>query len=699
MAGVTYGQASNSSDSQLQVLVDASTSDPVAELLSLVGEEQWSEAADLLIALRDLKNQSLVALPGQQNRLPRTYSSYRRYMNSTINRLLADHRQLRKAWFDRIRFRLDGWNERDFDNAELAFQFAERFAHAPGIGVAVIQQTAQVSAEGGRLEEAVWLLTQLDPRFARFHVPFGDVLSPACVSVEEGEIPVSELAAQLVILESLRTSETADEHLEWFRREFGSSEGRLGNRQGNLAELLADILSNLNSSNDVQQNGTPDHSSTGWSIQTTNQPLAKSRFPPVDQLHTYPIVTDEKLIWRNGERIFVADTLTGQSAIANAVEQDSSSGEVLDAFTVWQNVRDSTWPDPSIGFNHYRMTADANHVFGVFDFGESNCIVGVDLKRQGKLLPGFPIYTADVQWQFEGPPMVAEGLLYTLARKYVAGSRQAESYVLCYALRSNESGGPLVPRWSTRVCLSRLPDVAGRSERDLRRLRRGGARLILDGKRILFCNDLGVVASVLATTGEIEWLVTYRREDVSSGDPSQSRLPQRRHGQLPLLFGNDLFVAPKDSSCVLSINKYSGKVNWKTRLPFCYQLLECSPTSLLLGGDQLVWLNPKSGQVAGRFPNELPNTLPGMRKSPGMGRGQGLVHGGLVYFPTAGAIHILERESGAIAGKPPLSVAVEYGPSFLGGHLTCENGMIVIADGQSIQAIPLNNLQNEWKRK
>ena len=174
---------------------------------------------------------------------------------------------------------------------------------------------------------------------------------------------------------------------------------------------------------------------------------------------------------------------------------------------------------------------------------------------------------------------------------------------------------------------------------------------------------------------------------------------------------------PSDSPFVFSINKLSGSVDWQTSLPGSFQLLDVSDSThdyesdVLLGGDQLVWLNRNTGDVQARFPQYHANTLPGMRSGTDRGWGQpAMTYFGFqvdsVFFPVRDGIYQIYRMYPYLNAwrnthsiRDPLPTQFE--PPFKrtneefsgGGHLLIENGMIVIANAKEIRAVPLSDIE------
>ena len=732
------------SNDQLQTFINVTDSDPATGLHALIKAEQWDEAAEMIVSLRDTYSDQLVELKHStipEDTRPKTCLSQRKYLNRVANNYLTKYTLLLDRWRDRVELRVSGKNEAGFENNEELRVVVERYALAEG-GDHLMVELASRYAEAGQLEEAIWFLSQMDPRFERFRKLFGE--SAGDFHLPENsfdENAIAEFAARLLIMRVLHfpklympdprvpgfgiaggLSGRFQNDVSWFRREFGNLEGRFGNKEGVLSDFLysweQDFLARKQETHIEHSTiEMSDHKGLSWSLafdntgNTTNQTTQTGPLP----LFTRPIAINEQLIWRDTNRIYAAYIESGAPLIASGISPEGLD-QAIDRYVVWENIDDSLQLPTSTGIEQHLLSNHANHVFGIFNQLESNCIVGIDFDRQGRLLPGFPIQPPGSSWQFEGPPVVQNGKLYVAARRYISADR-IESHVLCYSLRQNEFRAPLTQVWSQRVCQSQLQPTERATNPGLRHSRRSACRLTLQENRIFYCNNNGAIVCLRESNGDIEWLVKYRRSNYSTDDPWQSQLPKRRFGLAPMVHRESVIVMPSDSRFVISINKYSGDVDWQTRLPASFQSLDVSDATsaidsdVLLGGDQLVWLNRTSGNVRARYPPYYPNTQPGMRVLSERSRGYPAMgvraHVDTLFFPTRDGIYVLfiQGHFTLISGtaehvvQDPVLKKWQSSEFSGGGHLLIENGMMVITNSKEIRAIPMSKLDSNREQE
>ena len=635
--------------------INAMSSDPAAGLPTLAEAEQWDQLARRIVALRDLVTDQLVPQPANladPQRNSRTLLGYSAAMNRACNRLLARHPELLERWRPLVQVRVASQIAAGFQDRETLRQFVERFGLATQ-GPEMMVQLSQRYAEAREWEQATWYLSQLDPRFERFRNEFGQA-EPSLVLPEGtlSESQIAEAAIRLIVIRDLlrrvdehppdSSANSREEDLAWFRDTLGRPQSALGNRVGPGDELLAawfretEVDSPATKRDELRSTVAPQNSfstARSWRLARSASPdpsgNPQPRFASVTEYRIPPLVIGDQVLWRDANRIYAAELATGRptqgdSGKTNSSQDGTETGCGWEDHEIFCNLQESDWPGQVGSRAHHQLSHSGNRVFAIMDRGESNCVVGIDLHRQARLLPGFPILPPDSSWQFEGPPCLQEGKLLVAARRYLPGNRQVENHVLCFGLRTNEYPAPLTLQWTRLICQAPLQTDPQPTSFAARPRPRSATRLTLNSGRVLACFDQGVVAALRIASGDVEWLVQYPRSDYSVDNPWLSELPTRRLAVPPLVHRESVFVLPAENPDLLSINKYSGFINWQTPLPASFQLLGMRQPGtsgnrhpwLMLGGDQMVGLNRDTGQVTLRVPEYIPNTMPGMRSTP-----------------------------------------------------------------------------------
>ena len=687
----------------LNTRVDFLETDPTLEFRAMIDAGQWELAAEILVKLRDQKTTSLVFVRNNADGNTCRFIDYYRFLNFVANEMLSRHSELRNAWQKKISLRLESQfeqyaseaiaNKRSSNQLRRLTALADRYAFAKGTGTKLVLMAAAENAAAGNLADASRLLSIFDTRFERFQVRFGNRLPLVYLErseLDSAEIRIPQIAARLVLQEKLRCPQLQRGDMEWFQSEFKGSVGQLGNQTGDLVSLLAEQIELTGSQPQASFQQEFEAWTTSFGKDNSQQPIEA-------------VIANKKVVWKDRHRIYAAALDTGlpcfpvMPASSNSNYQTNQAKISIDAFAIWQGLRRPLETKTNSELNFPPIVL-GEQVFAVFPDNESNLIVGLDLGRQGRLLPRFPIRSIDSKWRFESPPIVRDGLLYVLAGKYSAGYKQVETYLQCYPLQMNEGQAPMTPVWSIRISTSLIsktlierkpPIVAG--------------QLAMIDRQIVFCTGTGAIGAIDFVTGRINWLIKYLRNDYSVQSTRnnkslmyQSREPRRRAGEVPMAGSESLYVIPQDSPNVFAINRYSGSLVWQSKIPTSTQMIDVSKNTLLLGGDQLIWLDQKTGRVVARIPDLLPNTLPGMRKSPDRIVGRPALVEDRVWSWINDSVFTVPRVVKSDDNKTSVPVTRQYMipdsilSSDSGGRLIAKDGMILITSSRSIHAIPLD---------
>jgi hypothetical protein len=104
--------------------------------------------------------------------------------------------------------------------------------------------------------------------------------------------------------------------------------------------------------------------------------------------------------------------------------------------------------------------------------------------------------------------------------------------------------------------------------------------------------NCGVVCRCDMVDGTVEWLLAYPQVRESLRPAAQLR----REGTPPLVIGERVFVAPRDCSGVIAIDRSVGRVLWEAPLAPADQIVGATATALVVrAGDELAALDPASG--------------------------------------------------------------------------------------------------------
>jgi hypothetical protein len=316
-------------------------------------------------------------------------------------------------------------------------------------------------------------------------------------------------------------------------------------------------------------------------------------------------------------------------------------------------------------------------------------LVGLDLRREGALLPGFPIALSESEWgkaEFEGSPIVVGDAICVVVTERTASQWQrrvaafdridGRTLWVSPILAGSNPAGYETAHGVTQVRLSCLED-----------------RLVVD-------TGLGVIAALEADQGELVWMATYPRSSeqvTSSGTQAPFR---QRDPPPPLLVADQVVVAPCDTPDLISLDWETGQLRWISEAGVCrhvVHLLGATDRHWVVSGDRVLWLDRYSGRLEGLYPDVL--------EPEGGGRGRGLLAGEQVVFPMSGSLKVLAAPTPpenqvAVLGQVDLGVRGMQGANLFRSSdwlilatpsrwLLCRSGPSTLAKREPTDTIPL----------
>ncbi len=287
-------------------------------------------------------------------------------------------------------------------------------------------------------------------------------------------------------------------------------------------------------------------------------------------------------------------------------------------------------------------------------------LIGLDLSKQGIMLPGFPLRLNQIDLsnadfsdaEFDGPPLAwGDLLIVAIAKRDHVGLRRSISAF-------DRVTGEL--RWQSGVLGS--GNVPGGEHANLI----AHQQLTMAGGRLYTNTHLGTIACLDPLTGQTQWLVQY---STPRDNPSFRKPNRYRYRDLApcLVSAGMVYCAPQDAPEIFALDALTGELVWSTddhSVDDAIQLLGAPGDALLVSGDRLVWLDKRTGKVAASFPGRTTPIIGGALPSP-RGLGRGTISGQHVYWPTAGEIYVFSTQLPASAtaeNTPAIVRRIEVAP-------------------------------------
>ncbi|MFN5767824.1 MAG: PQQ-binding-like beta-propeller repeat protein [Pirellulaceae bacterium] len=316
-------------------------------------------------------------------------------------------------------------------------------------------------------------------------------------------------------------------------------------------------------------------------------------------------------------------------------------------------------------------------------------LVGLDLRKEGALLPGFPIALPETEWgkaEFEGSPIVVGDAICV-----VVTERTASQWQRRVAAFDRIDGRTL---WVSPILAGSNP-AGFESAHGVTQV-----RLSCLEERLVVDTGLGVIAALEADQGEVVWLATYPRPPGRETDTRSQAPFRQRDPPPPLLVADQVVVAPCDTPDLMSFDWETGQLRWISEPGVCrhvVHLLGATERHWVVSGDRVLWLDRYSGRLEGLYPDVLEAQLGG--------RGRGLLAGEQVVFPMSGSLQVLAAPNPpdnqiAVVGQVDLGVRGMQGANLFRSSnwlvlatpsrwLLCRSGPSTLVKREPTDTIPL----------
>lgn len=682
---------------------------------ALAASRNWDEAATIFADLIADDSRRVVRLDDNNFVSLRTYcnlqivswpaeglAAYRRRVDPQAERLYRDGLQRRDESLLR-RIVDETYASSSTDDALLALgEFALERADFDAARRAWEQLSPLMRDPSGR---PLWIALDgldLDKHWTEIESRWHERAAPPhWLAYPDSPLDLAEIRARLVLV-SIRAGELerASLELEAFRRFHPDADGKLGGQSGKLADLLERLAASAREWKPIPRDanwptfaGSPRRSHVAdslgatlsvvwrqWILESsaTNPPNSISalgardrpaiesgtednhRFPP----GVFPVIRGADVIFGDAQRLQSLNLKTGAPSIHDdsVVYQVENMFDDSTRFTsnmLSRRMRSAPRFTLNVarGVLYARMGRVDTFLAQIDSGPVVERLIGLDLDRDGLLT--FQIKPQDSSWAFDGAPLANDRQVFVAMRH---SDVTPQAYVGAF---DSATGKPL---WQTAIGgANSLVDAQGREATC--------NLLTLDGERLYFNTNLGLVAALRASDGAIEWIRRYPR---ASGraifDEAQSAYVARSPS--PGMVDNGLlFVAPADSPLIFALDSDTGQMIWSTdKLPDAAQLLGVVDRKLIVSGYRLCTVDAKTGRLVRAWPESLHAGVRGM--------GRGVIAGNEIFWPTRSEILVFDLATG-VQTRPPLDLAIVGGS---GANLVASGGYLVVLGRNAIAA-------------
>jgi outer membrane protein assembly factor BamB len=289
---------------------------------------------------------------------------------------------------------------------------------------------------------------------------------------------------------------------------------------------------------------------------------------------------------------------------------------------------------------------------------------------------------------FEGAPVVRDGRVYIAATRVEKG--QTITAIHCYPVHTEDTPQPL---WRKDICSTQ--ELGPKARRYRHHL------LTLAGPRVVYCSHSGAIVALDADTGRRAWAVRYPTRgnaallsDTADGGGAPRDL-------IPCIYAaGRIYAAPADSSSLLCLDVDTGRTLWEKGSTEVVHLLGIARQRLIfttLKGIQA--LDATSGD---KPPGSTRKQIKGWAM-PDTGElaplGRGFIADGLVFWPTARGLHVLDVEDGQQVAEFVPGVLPTERAKKLVGNLVYANGCLAVAGPRELQLYVADAHLREERRR
>lgn len=549
------------------------------------------------------------------------------------------------------------------------------------------------------------------------------------------DLELADVRARLVLVSILEgAADRAAVELDVFRRIHPDAKGKIGGQSGSYVSLLSKLLDASRSWPRVEQeNGWPTfggavtrNRATIHEIDIGQRPIWQLGLLPVavereliglgrprvaedgrGALSYHPLIVGDLVLWNTSRRI-LAHRLHDKKPVWESV--GSESGEDEWQCEIYPNAGGSRddretlafKPDRGhVGVPRFTVTRHENKVFARLGGSETGSrdskedrqksrrsfLVGIDLSKQGKLLPEFPILPdKDVRWEFEGTPISDGSRIYVAMRYTTQEGAMPEMHIACFALPTIESPRRNAedrrrPLWRVKICTAETP--AGSLYDEVTH------SLLTMNEGTIYCNtNMGAVAAIEPENGRLKWLVRYPRSPLRPADPDRIDLHYFRDLNPCLCYRDLVIVAPTDSDRIFAIDAVTGRPRWENKNAEAIHLLGVGAGNLIASGVYLYWIDVETGNSVGQFPGTRGGLTKGMARPEPRSYGRGLLAGDHVYWPTREQILVFKQQiKRSELGPRPIREPIQFADMKIStGNLVMADGVLLIASANRMYA-------------
>ena len=296
-------------------------------------------------------------------------------------------------------------------------------------------------------------------------------------------------------------------------------------------------------------------------------------------------------------------------------------------------------PKPQLGIQRFLLSGHGQTLVatGLHQdiYGGNTALLGFDLKTEGALRFG-PVTVEDPTWTFHGAPLCDDNWCWVALRHRDV---TAQDYVVCFDIRNGREV------WRTRICTAETIGHDEVSEATY-------LMLTLHEDTIYFSTDLGAIASLSASDGQINWIVKYPRTGPQRANLLDEPWFALRDLTPCVYYDGMVIAAPAGCRRIFALDAASGNLCWQTTAAHdATQLLGVGAGNhLIVSGRRLWWIDVYTGRLSQRA---QVNPFPAGEFVEPIGCGRGLLAGGNVYWPTSNhEIHVLSQRTGRPTRQP-----------------------------------------------